>query len=112
MREIIKTPRAKQDLIDLATYLYFADPFSDASERFLTAAENAFSRLADMPGMGASYSFASGSQMGLRRWPVPGFRNYLIFYLPIESGVEIIRILHAACDIAAALAEDDTGLMP
>ena len=108
MSEIIKTPRAKQDLIDLAAYLYFADPASDVSERFLTAAENAFSRLADMPGIGASYSF-SGSQMGLRRWPVPGFRNYLIFYHPIENGVEIIRVLHAARDIAAALAEDDTG---
>jgi hypothetical protein len=34
MNKIIKTPKAKQDLIDLASYLYNADPISDASERF------------------------------------------------------------------------------
>ena len=28
-----------------------------------------------------------------------GFPNYLIFYRPVESGIEIIRVLHAKRDI-------------
>ncbi len=85
---------------------------SDASERFLTAAENAFSRLADFPGVGAAYSTAAGNLVGLRRWPIPGFRNYLVFYRTVGADVEIVRVLHAARDINAALEEDDDGLMP
>ncbi len=112
MNKIIKTPKAKLDLIDLASYLYNANPLSDASERFLTAAENAFSRLADFPGIGVVQPSASGSLKGLRRWPVPGFRNYLIFYRIISADVEIVRVLHAARDINAALEEDDDGLTP
>lgn len=110
MSEAIKTPRARQYLIELATYLYCVDPVSDASERLLTASENAFSRLAEMPGLGVAYSFAFGSQVGLRRWPVPGFRNYLVFYRPTGTGVEIVRVLHGARDIDAALTEADDGL--
>ncbi len=110
MNEIIKTPRARQDLIELATYLYSVDPVSDASERLLTASENVFARLAEMPGLGVAYSSAYGSQSGLRRWPVPGFRNYLIFYRPTGTGVEIVRVLHGARDIDAALMEADDGL--
>lgn len=110
MSEITKTPRARQDLLELATYLYSADPISDASERLLTAAENAFARLAEMPGLGVAYSSAFGSQTGLRRWPVPGFHNHLIFYRSTATGVEIVRVLHGACDIDAALMEEDDGL--
>ena len=32
-------------------------------------------------------------------WRVAGFPNHLIFYRPIESGVEVIRVLHASRDI-------------
>lgn len=112
MNKVLKTPKAKQDIIDQASYLYNVDPMSDASERFLTAAENAFSRLADFPGVGAAYSSAASSLAGLRRWPIPGFRNYLVFYRSVEADVEIIRVLHAARDINAALEEDDDGLTP
>ena len=55
MSGVTKTPRARQDLIELATYLYSVDPVSNASERLLTAAENAFARLAEMPGLGVAY---------------------------------------------------------
>ena len=35
MSGVTKTPRARQDLIELATYLYSVDPVSNASERLL-----------------------------------------------------------------------------
>lgn len=109
MNEVNRTPQATQDLIDLATYLYLADPISDVSERFLTAAENEFLRLAQMPGMGTAYPSDFGRSANLRRWPIPGFRNYLIFYRPVATGVEVIRVLHGSRDIAAAFGEYDTN---
>jgi plasmid stabilization system protein ParE len=40
----------------------------------------------------------------VRFWPVPRFRQYIIFYRPIaKGGVEIVRILNGARDIAALL---------
>jgi toxin ParE1/3/4 len=39
-------------------------------------------------------------------WRVRGFAKHLIFYRPIEDGIEVIRILHASRDLAAVLDED------
>lgn len=41
--------------------------------------------------------------MRMRRWPVTGFENYLVYYRPLRDGIEIIRILHGARDIARLL---------
>jgi len=35
---------------------------------------------------------------GVRKWRVKSFDRHLIFYLPLEGGVRIIRILHTAQD--------------
>src|SRR5271165_1359153 len=35
----------------------------------------------------------------LRRWPVKGFENWLIFYQPKRDGVEIVYVMHGARDI-------------
>ena len=39
----------------------------------------------------------------VRRWPVTGFENWLIFYLPRANGVEVVHIIHGARDIEALL---------
>jgi hypothetical protein len=41
----------------------------------------------------------------MRRWPIQGFDNWLIFYLPRRDGVEIVHIVHGARDIAQLLGE-------
>jgi toxin ParE1/3/4 len=35
---------------------------------------------------------------GLRRWPVREFENVLIFYLPRDDGISVVRVLHGARD--------------
>jgi len=37
---------------------------------------------------------------------VRGFRNYLIFYQPVEGGIEAIRLFHGAQDIESAMESD------
>jgi toxin ParE1/3/4 len=40
----------------------------------------------------------------LRSFPVG---QYVIFYLPLPKGVEIVRVLHGARDIESILQEED-----
>ncbi len=39
-------------------------------------------------------------------WPIRGFENYLVFYRPIEEGIEVTRVLHGARDIRGILEEE------
>jgi toxin ParE1/3/4 len=77
----------------------------DVAERFLDAAEAAFNLLANMPEMGTLCGFQSSEAAGLRVWSIPGFENHLIFYRPIEGGIDVIRVIHGARDIPTILAE-------
>jgi toxin ParE1/3/4 len=96
-RQLLRHEAAKQDLIEAAYYI--AQGSLDASDRFLRATEEAFRRLAEMPGMGSRRDFGNPALSGMRMWPVPGFRGYLIFYRATEDTLEIIRVLHGARDL-------------
>ena len=39
----------------------------------------------------------------MRYYPIRGYRNYLVFYFPLEDGAEIVHVIHGARDIASAL---------
>ena len=52
-----------------------------------------------MPGMGVVTSFSGSEDRVLHRWRIRGFENFLIFYRPIEDGIEVIRVLHGAREI-------------
>ena len=104
MARASKTPQARRDLVEIATYIAIDDPA--ATERFLSAAEDAFTLLAAMPGLGAPRSTDSRRLRGLRSWPIAGFRKYLIFYTQARGGIRIIRVLHGARDLNSALEEE------
>lgn len=104
-RTVTKKPRAKADLID--HYLFIGGDNLDAAERFLAAAEAAFEKLVGMPRMGRRWLSDDVRLDGTRVWPMPGWK-YLIFYRPVESGIDIIRVLHGAQDVIAIIeAEED-----
>jgi len=100
-RKVLRRPRAKQDLLEQAFFI--ANDNLDAAERFLDAAEAAFARLLEMPEIGGARAYRNERLAGLRLWPIPGFERHLIFYLPIESGIEVVRVLDAARDALAIL---------
>lgn len=78
----------------------------EASDRFLTAAETTFKQLGKMPGMGKSCQFSYPKLAGIRQQAIKGFKKYLIFYLPSDSGVEILRVIYGGREIEAILDED------
>ena len=49
--------------------------------------------------MGAARKYDDAALADVRMWHVVGFPNHLIFYRPTESGIEVIRVLHAKRDI-------------
>jgi toxin ParE1/3/4 len=72
----------------------------DAADRFLEAAYGTFQELARMPGMGQTRSFPQARLHNPRSFRIKDFENYLIFYRPIQDGVEVFHVLHGARDLA------------
>lgn len=102
---IVRKPQAQADLIDY--FVYIAEDNLEAGERFLAAAEQAMQRLVEMPGMGRLRDDIDDSKlMGLRSWRIHGFENYLIFYRPVDAGIEVIRVIHGARDLVSILGEE------
>jgi toxin ParE1/3/4 len=92
-------PRAWEDIQESASYLATEAGVMTA-ERFLYAIQNLASTLVNLPSIGAPCSFSNPRIQGLRRLPISGFENWLVFYQLTEGGVEIVRVLHGARDIA------------
>ena len=70
----------------------------EAAQAFLDAAEATFAFIASLPSVGRTFRFQSPAAEGMRVWRVEGFERYLIVYRTVESGLEIIRVLHTARD--------------
>ncbi|WP_396127361.1 type II toxin-antitoxin system RelE/ParE family toxin [Acidicapsa acidisoli] len=56
-----------------------------------------------MPRMGLRCGFRRLSLRRIRRWPLKGFENWLIFYQPKHQGIEVVRVIHGSRDIEALL---------
>ena len=54
-----------------------------------------------MPGIGTRYAPREPLYVGLLYSPVVRYRKYIVFYRPIENGIEVLRVLHGARDVAA-----------
>ena len=98
-RPYVLAPAADRDADE--HFLFIAKQNRDAAIRFFQALDASLERLAAMPELGQRQEFRRKELAGLRVWQVQGFENYLIFYRPVERGIEVLRVLHAARDIAA-----------
>ena len=81
---------ARADLDEI--WFYIAQDNPNAADRFIRALVSRFPILASMPQMGRQREELSPR---LRSFPVG---NYIIFYRPVENGIEIARVLHGARD--------------
>ena len=79
---------ARRDLDEIWCYIGSFD--ERAAERWLGAVEQRFKMLAAQPHAGQARPDLAPN---LRFLPVG---NYLIFYRPIENGVEIARLIHGS----------------
>lgn len=91
MSRILKRPQAETDLDEI--WWYIAQDNPDNADLFLDKIEEQCQALAQFPHMGVS-----------RKELMPALRslavgNYLVFYLPIENGIEVVRVLPGMRDI-------------
>jgi toxin ParE1/3/4 len=98
LAEVFVRARARRDILSNAEYLEDQGGL-EIAQRFLDATQNTFEALARMPKVGALCAFRSPALRRIRRWPVKGFENWLIFYQPRRNGVEIVHLIHGARDI-------------
>jgi toxin ParE1/3/4 len=90
------TPQAWQDVLDIGAYS--AADNASAAMVFVSALEDTCTPLVALPGLGSSRTFVRTDLQGVRMLPVPGFENYLIFYIASKWSIKVLRILHAARD--------------
>jgi plasmid stabilization system protein ParE len=86
-------PAAKRDLEAHAKQLT-AEAGDDLAMRFLDSSRVSFVALGNMPYMGARAGSRNPAFAELRKWRVAGFANYLIVYLLLHGGADILRVIH------------------
>jgi len=82
---------ARVDLEEIWSYIAQDNP--DAADKFIRALVSRFPKLAAMPELGRQRDELTTR---LRSFPVG---RHVIFYRPMENGVEIVRVLHGARDL-------------
>ena len=95
---VTQRPRARLDLLE--QFVYFGEQVGvELAERYFTAVDETCRRLVLHPLSGVLYDSGIERLKGLRRVQVTGFESYLIFYLAIDRGIDVVRVLHGAQDI-------------
>lgn len=97
--------KAEWDVVECA--LFIGAENADAAHRFARSARGTAEWLTQTPLVGAQREVSCSRLAGLRSWPVKGFENWLIFYRPVDGGIEVIRVLHGARDLDSVLEAED-----
>lgn len=87
------------DLADI--WAFIAEDSVKNADKFAALLDDHLQALARRPHMGRSRPELAAE---LRSFPVG---QYVVFYVPLHKGVEIVRVLHGARDIESSLREDD-----
>lgn len=91
MPQAFLTELAESDLAKIWAYIAQDNP--DKADHHILKLRAVCEKLAAVPQLGrARYTLAKG----IRSYTVG---NYLIFYFPTESGIEVARVLHGARDL-------------
>lgn len=91
-------PGAREDLRGIWRYVARDDP--RAADRLTRAIERKLAPLAANPMLGRARPELRADLRSLAHRP------YVILYRPLDDGIEVVRILHGARDLAALLEEE------
>ena len=105
MARVLKREAAKRDLI--AQWLWYAENASvEVADRFLNAVETTLALLAGQPNCGAAFFVEKPHLQGMRRFPVSdGFETILLFYFPLNDGVDLVRVIHGRRDLTSLFSD-------
>ena len=95
MPRLLKRPEAENDLEEI--WWYIAQDNLNNADKFLDRIQESCVALAEFPQIGMK---RDELKAGLRCQPVG---HYLVFYFPLEDGIDIIRVLQGSRDIESLL---------
>src|SRR3989304_1704163 len=93
MPGITRRPLAEADILEVWDYI--ADDSIDAADRWVDRPDEQLRLLAAQPMMGRARDELAP---GVRSFP---FGRYVVFYAPLDDGIDVIRGLHGARDVHA-----------
>ncbi|MEH2201062.1 type II toxin-antitoxin system RelE/ParE family toxin [Nostoc sp.] len=99
MSRYVLTILAMQDLKEISRYIIRFNP--SAARSLNKKIKQQCKLLADFPNMGLS---CDNFTIGLRSFPV---EDYLIFYRPIDGGVEVVRVVSGYRDLETVFLSED-----
>jgi toxin ParE1/3/4 len=100
--EVVILPEADRDLLEQAAY-YYRQGSPETADRWVDQVLATFRFLAQHPGIGAPWPTRRRRFAGLKTWPVDGFEQFIVFYRPIERGIEVLRVLRGTRDLGRLL---------
>jgi toxin ParE1/3/4 len=106
IQPVAQRPRARLDLLE--QFVHFGEESGvELAERYVAAVNEICAMLVKQPNAGVAYDSGIAGLQGMRRFPIRGFENYQLFYIPRPGGIDVVRILHGARDIDSILSEED-----
>jgi toxin ParE1/3/4 len=97
---ILRRPQASEDIAEIWDHI--ADDNLAAADRWLDRLDKQVRLLATQPLMGRARDELAE---GVRSFPMG---RYVIFYIPIDDGIDVVRVLHSARDIDALFDDSDS----
>jgi len=91
MARVLRRPRAMADVLDV--WAHIAVDSTHQADAWVERLDEALNLLATQPRMGRERDELA---IGIRSFP--GGR-YLVYYLVVEGGIDVVRVLHASRDI-------------
>src|SRR5512135_821128 len=98
MARVTRRPLAADDILDIWDHI--AEDSLDQADRWVDKLDEKFRLIATQPLMGRARDDLA---VDLRSFP---FGRYVIFYVPIEGGIDVVRVLHSARDVDAAFGDE------
>lgn len=105
LKAIVPRARARAD-VELAIDHYMNEAGADVAFRFIDALEQAYVLIGETPAAGSPRWSIELNLPGLRSARLKGF-PWLVFYLELETHVDVWRVLHAKRDMPAWVSDAD-----
>jgi toxin ParE1/3/4 len=106
MAHVLKREAARRDLV--AQWVWYAENAGiEVADRFLRATDDTLRLLSNQPESGSAVFAQRPELQGMRRFPVSdGFEKMLLFYFPLQDGVDLVRAIHGGRDLEQLFAEE------
>jgi toxin ParE1/3/4 len=94
MGRVTRRPLAAADILDIWDHI--AEDSLEQADRWIDNLDEKLKLIARQPLMGRAREELAAD---LRSFP---FGRYIIFYAPVDGGIDVVRVLHSARDVDAA----------